>query len=173
MSADHAAALQQHLSDVGASMTAASVSFGALVASGGVTDAQMQAMANSITQSVNANMTAQLQAQLQPLQAQLQPLQTQLQALSADLLATRVLACKSYNATCGEGGARPYTPVPNAAGELSPHGVPPLRDRSALVALTMARAAAWCQFYGIAPPTTLQDRKRAVAAELGVVVPLE
>ena len=31
----------------------------------------------------------------------------------------------------------------------------------------------WCQFYGIAPPATLQDRKRAVAAELGVVVPLE
>jgi hypothetical protein len=166
MSADHAAALQQHLSDAGASMTAASVSLGALVASGGVTDAQMQAMANSITQSVNANMTAQLQAQLQPLQ-------TQLQALSADLLATRVLYCKSYNATCGEGGARPYTPVPNAAGELSPHGEQPLRDRSALDALTMERAAAWCQFYGIATPTTLQDRKRAVAAELGVVVPLE
>ena len=170
MAAEHAAALQQHLSDAGASMTAASVSLGALVASGGLTDAQMQAMAKSITQSVNANVTAHLTAQLQ---AQLQPLKTQLQALSADLLATRVLYSKSYNATCGEGGARPYTPVPNAAGELSPHGEQPLRDRSALVALTMERAAAWCQFYGIAPPATLQDRKRAVAAELGVVVPLE
>ena len=132
MAAEHAAALQQHLADAGASMTAAAASYGALVASGGLADAQMQALADSITQSVIASVTA----QLQPLQTQLQALQAQLQALSAHALATRVLASKSYNATCGEGGARPYTPVPNAAGELSPHGVQPLRDRDALVALT-------------------------------------
>ena len=169
MAAEHAVALQQHLAGAGASMTAASASLGALVASGGLADAQMQAMVDSITQSVLASVTA----QLQPLQAQLQPLQTQLQALSADVLATRVLACKSYNATCDEVGVRPYTPVPNAAGELAPHGVQPLRNRDALVALTDELADAWCQFYGIAPPATLQDRKRAVAAELGVVVQLD
>ena len=159
MSAGHAAAVEQKLADAGASLTAASVAMGALIASGGLTDAQMQSMVQSISQSVaqsvNASMT------------------TQLQALTADLSATRVLACKSYNCTCGEGYARPYTPVPNAAGVLTPHGVPPLQNRGALVALTMARAAVWCQHYGITPPATLQDRKRAVATELGVVVPLE
>ena len=108
------------------------------------------------------------------LATQLQPLTARLHELSADLLATCILACKSYNATCDEGGARPYTPVPNAAGALAPSGVQPLCNRDELVALDAeACAAIWCQHYGIIPPDTLQERKRAVAAELGVMVSLD
>lgn len=140
-------------------MTAASASFGELVASGVLTEAQAQAIA----QAINASLTAALQ-----------PLTAQLQQLSAEVTAARVLASKAYNATCNEGGARPFVPVPNAAGALTPEGTPPLRDRAALVALTMEQAASWCRHYGIdPPPDSLYERKRAVAAELGALVSLE
>jgi hypothetical protein len=162
MAAAHAAALQKQLVDAGASLNAASVSFGALVASGGISDAQVQAMTANITASVTASVT-------NAMAAQLQPVTLQLQRLSDDLLATRVLACKSYNATCGEGGARPYVPVPNAAGVLVPAGEQQLLNRDALVGLTAARAARWCMHYGIASPAALADRRSAVAAQLGVV----
>ena len=140
-------------------MTAASASFGELVASGVLTEAQ----ARAITHAINASLTAALQ-----------PVTVQLQQLSAEVKATRVMASKAYNATCHEGGARPFVPVPNAAGALAPEGGAPLRARAALVALTMEQAASWCRHYGIdPPPDSLYERKRAVAAELGVLVSLE
>ena len=164
------AALQQQLSAAGAAMKAAAESFGGLIATGGLSDAQVDALTTSVTQA----MRAQLTELLQPIQTQLDAQADQLRRVSDDVLATRVLACKSYNATCGEGGARPYTPVPNAYGEFQPHGATALRDRDALMELDAERAARWCKHYGVDPPPEgLAERKRLVAAELGAVVLLD
>jgi hypothetical protein len=43
-----------------------------------------------------------------------------------------------------------------------------LTSRATLLELSAESAAAWCEHYGIAAPPALEDRRRAVAKQLGV-----
>lgn len=137
-------------------------------ASGGLQDAHVDAIVRRVTASVAASANEIVAAQLLPLRAEVKAQGVMLADVSTACRETRVLACKAYNAQCGEGTALPYTPVPNAAGDMRPSGEQPLTSLATLLELTAESAAAWCEHYGIAPPPALEDRRRAVAKQLGV-----
>lgn len=140
-------------------------------ASGGLQDAQVDAIVRRVTASVAASVNEIVAAHLLPLRAEVKAQGVMLADVSTACRETRVLACKAYNAQCGEGTALPYMPVPNAAGAMRPTGEnEPLTSRAALLALSAESAAKWCEHYGIAPPPALEDRRRAVAKQLGVSI---
>jgi hypothetical protein len=165
MAQNAAAAVVQQLAVAGQGLQAASVSMAQLAGAGGLPAAQAQSLKDELKQA----MTQALAAQLQPLTGQLTQQNTQLAQISSNVDSLRILASKTHNATCGEGGVRPYVGVPNGAGVLCPPGEAPLTSRAALLDLSTARAAAWCAHYGIAPvPASLVARRSAVAAALGL-----
>lgn len=156
------------LAAAGASLTAAGASLTALSAAGGLSAAQLQGLQQSITQAVTFAVTQAMSAQLQPINAQLAQQGAQLAQLAAQQAFLMTLASKTHNVTCGEGGIRPYVPVPNAAGVLAPPGEQPLLNRAALLDLNAARSAAWCAHYGAPVDGTLADRHAHIASALGL-----
>lgn len=89
--------------------------------------------------------------QLQPITAQLVQQTTQMAQISSNVDSLRILASKTHNATCGEGGLRPFIGVPNEGGALCPPSESLLTSRAAVLGLSAARAGAWCTHYGIDP----------------------
>jgi hypothetical protein len=177
------------LAAAGASLTAAGGSLAALSAAGGLQAAQLQGLQQSITQAVTAAVTQAMSAQLQPITAQLaqqgaqlaqqgtqlaqQGAQlaqqgAQLAQQGTQLASLMTLASKTHNATCGEGGIRPYVPVPNAAGVLAPPGEQPVLNRAALLDLNAPRSVAWCAHYGAPVGGTLAARRALIASQLGL-----
>jgi len=156
------------LAAAGASLTAAGASLAALSAAGGLQAAQLQGLQQSITQAVTAAVTQAMSAQLQPITAQLAQQGAQLAQQGAQLASLMTLASKTHNATCGEGGIRPYVPVPNAAGVLAPPGEQPLLNRAALLDLNAPRSVAWCAHYGAPVGGTLAARRALIASQLGL-----
>jgi len=170
------------LAAAGASLTAAGGSLAALSAAGGLQAAQLQGLQQSITQAVTAAVTQAMSAQLQPITAQLaqqgaqlaqQGTQlaqqgAQLAQQGTQLASLMTLASKTHNATCGEGGIRPYVPVPNAAGVLAPPGEQPVLNRAALLDLNAPRSVAWCAHYGAPVGGTLAARRALIASQLGL-----
>ena len=153
----------------GGSGTAASTA-DASKAPGDPQEALLAAMVQRVTASVTASVNEIVAAHLLPLRAVLAGAQGQMLAdVSTASRETRVLACKAYNAQCGEGTALPYMPVPNAAGAVRPTCEnEPLTSDATLLELSAESAAKWCEHYGIAAPPALEDRRRAVAKQLGV-----
>ena len=180
-----AAALVQAFQD-------ASNAVAGLAAGGGVPVAQVQMAVQQAVQPLQAQMTAALTA-LQQSQAQttaqmtaaltaLQQSQAQSQAqttaaltaLQAAVLRSEVTAAKAYNGGARDGAARPFVPVPNAAGLLAPAGpagapLATLHSFADLRALNGAQLAAWCAHYGAAAPQALAQRRVSVAHALGAV----
>ena len=163
------------LAAAGASLTAAGGSLAALSAAGGLQAAQLQGLQQSITQAVTAAVTQAMSAQLQPITAQLAQQGAQLAQQGAQLAqqgtqlaSLMTLASKTHNATCGEGGIRPYVPVPNAAGVLAPPGEQPVLNRAALLDLNAPRSVAWCAHYGAPVGGTLAARRALIASQLGL-----
>ena len=158
-----AAALAQAFQD--ASNAAAN-----LAAGGGIPVAQVQMAVQQAVQPLQAQMTAALTA-LQQAQAQTTAALT---ALQAAVLRSEVTAAKAYNGGARDGAARPFVPVPNAAGLLAPAGpagapLAPLHSFADLRALNGAQLAAWCAHYGAAAPQALAQRRVSVAHALGAV----
>jgi hypothetical protein len=162
-----AAALAQAFQD-------ASHAAAGLAAGGGVPVAQVQMAVQQAVQPLQAQMTAALAA-LQQSQAQATAQMTAaLAALQAAVLRSEVTAAKAYNGGARDGAARPFVPVPNAAGLLAPAGpagapLAPLHSFADLRALNGAQLAAWCAHYGAAAPQALAQRRVSVAHALGAV----
>jgi hypothetical protein len=79
-------------------------------------------MVQRVTASVTASVNEIVAAHLLPLRAELAAQGQMLADVSTASRETRVLACKAYNAQCGEGTALPYMPMPNATGAVRPTG---------------------------------------------------
>jgi hypothetical protein len=157
-----------------------------LFAAGGPPVAQMQQvvqlavqLAVQPLQQAQAQTTATL-AEMQQAQAQttatlaaMQQAQAQtnatLAALTAAVQRSETVAAKAYNGGCRDGGARPFVPVPNAAGVHAPAALLPLRNFAELRALNGAHVNAWCAHYNLAAPRALADRRSCVAVALGAV----
>lgn len=177
MAASHpeAVSVQQQLINAGTALTTAAA-FGALNCQGGVSDAQVARITGDVTQALQTSLSAQMQAGFDSLRAEVGALTQKVGALESKVGAlesvvnrSSILAAKAYNATCGEGGVRSYTEVPNADGDTCPASEQPLRNRAALMALNLNSAGTWCKHYGVAPlPRSAPARRKAVAAHLGI-----
>jgi hypothetical protein len=143
-----AATLQQALLDMGADATTAAGAVDALSAAGGISAAQV---------------TAAVAVAVAPLTAAVA-------ALQAQVAASHALSARAWNASCGDGVSRPYTPVPNAAGAAAPPGEAPVLTMAQLTALTAAQLNAWCGHYGVPLANTLSKRRGQLALQLGVTM---
>jgi hypothetical protein len=156
-----------------------------LVAGGGVPAAQVQAAVQAAVLPLQQSVQALQQTQAQTTQA-LQALQQSVQALHQAQAQTAVVlqglqqavtrsettAAKAYNGGCRDGAARPFVPVPNAAGLVVPAAPAALaapRSFADLMALNGQQLGAWCAHYGIAAPQALAQRRINVALALGAV----
>ena len=169
------------LQDTANGMQATAVAGNALLAAGGPGVAKQQTGLQQALQPLQQQLQAQQQQQqaqhqqlLQLLQQQGQQLhavQQEVQGVQRSLWATHALAAKTHNRTCGDGIAAPYAPVPNAAGELSPAGLPVVADSNDMQNMTTAHALQWCNHYNVQPvPVAAAARRRAVASQLGLVM---
>jgi hypothetical protein len=97
------------------------------------TNATLVAMQQAQAQT-NATLVAMQQAQAQT--------NATLAALTAAVQRSETVAAKAYNGGCRDGGARPFVPVPNAAGVHAPAALLPLRNFAELRALNGAHVNA-------------------------------
>ena len=121
----------------------------------------------------NAAMQAQMnnmQGQMNAMQGQMNAMQGQMNNLVGHVIASRSMAARAWNATCGDGVTRPYMPVPNDGGVTAPPGRQALRSIVELLALNGPQLTAWCNLYGVAPAAAVQARRAQLATALGVTL---
>jgi hypothetical protein len=103
------------------------------------------------------------------MQGQMNNMQGQMNNMQGHVVASRSLAARAWNASCGDGITRPYVPVPNGVGAMAPPGRPAVRNTVELRALTGPQLSVWCNFYGMMPAPLVQNRRAQLAASLGVM----
>ena len=125
----------------------------------------MQGQMNNMQGQVNA-----MQGQMNAMQGQMNAMQGQVNNLVGHVIASRSMAARAWNATCGDGVTRPYMPVPNDGGVTAPPGRQALRSIVELLALNGPQLTAWCNLYGVAPAAAVQARRAQLATALGVTL---
>ncbi len=112
-----------------------------------------------------------LSARVDTLSARVDTLSATVTRMDATLQRVDGRSAVAYNAACGEGVARPFVPVPNAAGQLP---APPLRAVTTAAQfrnLTAAQVDALATFYGVPAATAAVSRKELLKHALGLAFP--
>ena len=144
---------------------------GAFSAAGSPLAAQVAAAVTAAMAPFTASSSA-MQAQMNNMQGQMNNMQGQMNNMVGHVIASRSLAARAWNATCGDGVTRPYVPVPNDGGVTAPPGRQAIRSIVELLALNGPQLTAWCNLYGIVPAAGSQARRTQLAASLGVPPPM-
>jgi hypothetical protein len=136
----------------------------------GATLARMEATLARVDTAVNA-LSARVDTAVNALSARVDTLSARVDTLSATVTRMDARSAVAYNAACGEGVARPFVPVPNAAGQLPAPPLHAVTTAAQFRNLSAAQVAALATFYSAPAATAATSRKEQLKHALGLAFP--